>query len=91
MAAPVVTGLAALILEYFPTLTPAEVKYCIENSTVSPTGKSRKPGSEQLVPMSQLSVSGGVINAFGAVRLASIMSDPKKKEMLKSTLQKGRN
>ncbi len=91
MAAPVVTGLAALILEYFPNLTPAEVKYCIENSTVSPTGKSRKPGSEQQVPLSQLSVSGGIINAYGAVRLASIMSDPKKKEMLKSTLQKGRN
>ncbi|MBS1660996.1 MAG: S8 family peptidase, partial [Bacteroidetes bacterium] len=32
MAAPVVTGVAALILEYYPNLTPQQVKYCIEKS-----------------------------------------------------------
>jgi subtilisin family serine protease len=92
MAAPVVTGVAALVLEYFPNLTPAEIKYCIENSVAVPTTKTKKPGTEnELVTFSSLSESGGIINAYGAVKMASIMSDPKKKEILKSTLEKGRN
>jgi subtilisin family serine protease len=92
MAAPVVTGVAALILEYFPTLSPEEVKYCIEKSAVIPVAKAKKPGTEnELVPLSELSTSGGILNAYGAVKLASSISDPKKKEMLKSTLQKERN
>jgi cell wall-associated protease len=91
MAAPVVTGVAALILEYFPTLSPEEVKYCIEKSAVMPTAKARKPGTEDLVPLSEISVSGGILNAYGAVKLAATIADPKKKEVLKSTLQKERN
>jgi subtilisin family serine protease len=90
MAAPVVTGVAALILEYFPNLSPAEVKYCIEKSVSVPAGKIKKPGSaDELVSMSDLSESGGIINAYGAVKLAAAMSaEPKKKDLLKSTLRK---
>jgi len=92
MAAPVVTGVAALILEYFPNLSPEEIKYCIEKSAVMPSAKAKKQGTEnELVPLSELSSSGGILNAYGAVKLASAMSDPKKKEVLKSTLQKERN
>ncbi len=92
MAAPVVTGVAALILEYFPTLTPQEVKYCIEKSAFMPTVKAKKPGTDNvMVPLSELSASGGILNAYGAVKLAYAISDPKKKEMLKSTLQKEKN
>lgn len=92
MAAPVVTGVAALILEYFPNLSPAEIKYCIEKSVSIPEGKIKKPGSEgELVSMSDLSESGGIINAYGAVKLASTLSGPKKKEMIKSTLKKERD
>jgi len=90
MAAPVVTGVAALLLEYFPTLTPEEVKYCIEKSATMPTVKAKKPGTDELVPLSELSASGGILNAYGAVKLASAITDPKKKEVLKSTLQKER-
>ncbi|HEY4935291.1 MAG TPA: S8 family peptidase [Puia sp.] len=92
MAAPVVTGVAALIMEYFPTLSPEDVKYCIEKSAIMPTVKAKKPGTEnEMVPLSELSVSGGILNAYGAVKLASAIADPKKKEVLKSTLQKERN
>src|SRR5450432_4218743 len=92
MAAPVVTGVAALILEYFPTLTPEEIKYCIEKSAVMPITKAKKPGTEnEMVPLSELSTSGGILNAYGAVKLASAITDPKKKEVLKSTLQKEKN
>jgi cell wall-associated protease len=93
MAAPVVTGVAALLLEYFPTLTPEQVKYCIEKSATMPTLKAKKPGTEnELVPLSELSTSGGILNAYGAVKMASaITTEPKKNEVLKSTLQKEKN
>jgi hypothetical protein len=79
-------------MEYFPSLTPEEVKYCIEKSAVMPVVKAKKPGTEnEMVPLSDLSVSGGILNAYGAVKLASVISDPKKKEIQKSSLQKERN
>jgi cell wall-associated protease len=92
MAAPVVTGVAALILEYFPNLKPEEVKYCIDKSAYMPATKAKKPGSEnELVPLSELSVSGGILNAYGAVKMASAMSESRNQEILKSTLRKERN
>jgi subtilisin family serine protease len=92
MAAPVVTGVAALIMEYFPSLSPEEVKYCIEKSAIMPPVKAKKPGTEnEMVSLSDLSVSGGILNAYGAVKLASTIADPKKKEVQKSSLQKERN
>ncbi|HCL84448.1 MAG TPA: peptidase S8 [Chitinophagaceae bacterium] len=92
MAAPVVTGVAALILEYFPNLSPEEVKYCIDKSAYQPATKAKKPGSEnELVPLSELSASGGILNAYGAVKMASAMSEPRNQEILKSTLKKERN
>jgi len=36
MASPVVAGIAALILEYYPNLSAEQVKYCIEKSAVVP-------------------------------------------------------
>ena len=91
MAAPVVTGVASLILEYFPTLSPEEIKYCIEKSATLPTVKAKKPGTDELVSLTELSCSGGILNAYGAVKMASALSDPKKKEVLKSTLKKEKN
>ncbi len=91
MAAPVVTGVAALIMEYFPTLSAAEVKYCIEKTTYMPAAKTKKPGTEdEMVPMSELG-AGGILNAYGAVKMASVISESKKNEVLKSTLQKEKN
>jgi cell wall-associated protease len=75
MAAPVVTGVAALILEYYPNLTPQQVKYCIERSAVHLTTRVKRPGSEDhLVNMTDLSTSGGIINAYAALKLASTLN-----------------
>jgi subtilisin family serine protease len=75
MAAPVVTGVAALIMEYFPKLTVQEVKYCILKSATQPPGKVKKPGTEdEMVNLSDISVSGGIVNAYGAVKLAYDLS-----------------
>ncbi|MBS1605938.1 MAG: S8 family serine peptidase, partial [Bacteroidetes bacterium] len=75
MAAPVVTGVAALLLEYYPNLTPQQVKYCIEKSAVHLTAKVKRPGSEDhQVNMADLSTSGGIINAYAALKLAATLN-----------------
>lgn len=73
MASPVVAGLAAFILEYYPKLSPEQVKYVIEKSTQKPSAKVMDPGTGEEVKMSELSVSGGVINAYEAIKLASTL------------------
>lgn len=78
MAAPVVAGVAAVIRSYFPDLTAEQVKQVIMDSAVRQNKKVREPGSEVLVPFSQLSVTGGVVNAYEAIKLASQVKGKKK-------------
>lgn len=70
MASPVVTGIAALLLSYFPELTPEEVKSIIEDSAVSVSLEVHQPGTEETVPFDTLSKTGKVVNAYEAVKLA---------------------
>jgi cell wall-associated protease len=78
MASPMVTGIAALIMEYYPSLTPEQVKLCIEKSVSEPLTKSKRPDSEQIVNFSDISASGGIVNAYGAVKMAYIMTNESK-------------
>jgi subtilisin family serine protease len=73
MASPVVAGVAAFILSYYPNLTAQQVKYVIENSAVKPGSKVHTSGDESL-ELSELSVSGGIVNAYEAVQLAEKIS-----------------
>jgi cell wall-associated protease len=70
MATPVVSGVAALIRSYFPGLTAAEVKNIIEQTVVMPAEKTLKPGTTDKLLMNGLCKSGGIVNAFNAVKLA---------------------
>jgi len=75
MAAPVVTGLAAFIMEYYPSLSAQQVKYCIEHSALPPPGKVKKPGSDnEWVDLTDISISGGIINAYEAIKMAATLS-----------------
>jgi cell wall-associated protease len=78
MAAPVVTGLAALILEYYPNLSAAQVKYVIENSTTVPSFDVNVPDSDKKVKLSEISRSGGVVNAYEALKLAATLKGERK-------------
>jgi cell wall-associated protease len=79
MASPVTAGVAAVIRSYFPELTAEQVKECIEKSVVPQDFKVKKPGSEdEKVPFSQLCRTGGTVNAFKAVQMASSMKGKKK-------------
>jgi subtilisin family serine protease len=81
MACPAAAGVAALLLSYFPELTADEVKSILRQSTRKFDGlKVSKPGTSEEVPFSQLSATGGLVNAYEAAKLAqSIKSQPKQK------------
>lgn len=78
MASPVVAGLAAFILEYFPALSPAQVKMVIEKSSVKLTEKVKNPATDELVPLADISKSGGLVNAYEAIKLASTVKGERK-------------
>ena len=71
-ASPVVTGVAALLMSYFPTLTAADVKRIIlESSTKLGDEMVVRPGPDgQRVRFGDLSVTGGIVNVYNAVKMA---------------------
>ena len=75
MASPVVAGLAALIWSYNPHLTAVQVKEAIMKSVskVETKVKVKEEGNSKKVPFSELSVSGGIVNAYNALKLAMKM------------------
>ena len=99
MACPVVAGVAALIREYFPDLSAEQVKYVIDKSATPVTEKVILPGTQstpggdadqepQMVNLSDISVSGGEVNAYEAVKLASTLKG--ERDMKMNTLPKSK-
>ena len=72
MASPVTAGVAALLLSYYPHLKATDIKDILMQSTRKFDGLMViKPGTkEDMVDFSKLSVSGGVVNAYEAIKLA---------------------
>ncbi|MEQ9591098.1 MAG: S8 family peptidase [Cyclobacteriaceae bacterium] len=71
MASPVVTGVVAVILSYFPELTTQEVIDVVLQSTRKFDNLSiSRPGGKGEVEFAELSKTGGLINMYEAVRLA---------------------
>jgi len=70
MASPATAGVAAVLRSYYPSLTAVQVKEILMGSTSKLNRKVKKPGSGDKVNFSDLSVTGGVINAYEAVKLA---------------------
>jgi len=75
MAAPVVSGVAALIKSYFPEITAVQLKeLLLESSNKYPKLSVLLPDPEykqsKSTKFSKLSVNGGVVNAFNAANLA---------------------
>lgn len=77
MSAPMVSGFAALLLSYFPTLSTFQVKQIIRSSCFVPTTMVDRPGSRETVKFSSLSASGGIINILNGVRLAISITNHK--------------
>ena len=73
MAAPVVAGVAALVMAYYPELSAAEVRQILLDSATPFAGQLVvRPGTEgETVDFAVLSRTGGVVNAAAALRLAA--------------------
>lgn len=71
-SSPVVSGVAALILSYYPELTYHDIKDVImESALVYPDHKVKKPG--KLIwktKFGKLSATGGIVSAYEALKLA---------------------
>ena len=75
MAAPVVSGLAALLMGAYPHLTAVQVKEVILKSAIKlQDTKVKLPESEDIVKFGALSKTAGIVNAYEAVKLASSMN-----------------
>ena len=80
MACPAVAGVAALVMSQYPKLSAKEVKNILMKSVTDlrdldvklPNG--RRDEEEKIVKFGSLSKSGGVVNAFKALKLAEAMS-----------------
>ncbi len=77
MAAPAAAGVAALVRSYYPQLSASQVKHILMNSGTKVNFKVIKPGSAnrnnpngELVPFADLSVSGRIVNAYNALKMA---------------------
>lgn len=80
-ASPIVSGIAALILEYYPDLSAKQLKECILASATPVTGLMvLKPGSQtDKVEFASLSKTGGIVNARKALEYASKLKGERKK------------
>ncbi|MBR9988221.1 MAG: S8 family peptidase [Gemmatimonadetes bacterium] len=75
-AAPVVSGIAALLMAYYPELSAADVRRIILESAVPlrDVMVARPGGDSGEVRFGDLSVTGGVVNAYRAVQMAERMT-----------------
>ena len=91
MASPVVAGVAALVLSYNPQLTAQQLKWVLEKSATQISSKVKVPGSDdEMVQMSALSHTGGIVNAYEALKLAATLKPAEKTKLPKSSIKKNK-
>jgi len=83
-ASPLTAGVAALVMSYYPELSSKQVAKIITDSSVKfPNLQVNKPGEYEgdpdMVKFSELSRSGGIVNAYEAVKMAESMNVGSKK------------
>src|SRR5690606_33913585 len=73
MAAAVVAGLAAMLSSYYPHLSAKDVKHIIHKSHVKMDQRVRlrTEGKSKRVYLDEISVLGGIVNAYNAVMEAN--------------------
>ncbi|MBT31352.1 MAG: peptidase S8 [Thalassobius sp.] len=86
MASPVAAGVAALVLSYYPDLTAVQLKDILMKSSskfdkmeVNMPGEPETEDGDDTVEFEKLSVTGGIVNSFEAVKLAESMNLKSKK------------
>ncbi len=74
MASPSTAGVAALIMSYFPELTALEVKDVLMKSTRKFDNLQVQKPDGGKTKLDQLTITGGLLNAYDAVKLAQTLS-----------------
>lgn len=84
MAAPMISGLAAILMTYYPELSAKQVKDIIMRTAVTRRGEVAAQAlgysiydEPKLVPFSSLCIAGGIASAYEAVKLADQMVNKK--------------
>ncbi len=79
-SSPITAGIAALVLEYYPTLSARQLKQVILQSASPLTGTMvYKPGSKtDKVDFTTLCKTGGIVNAYKALQVAATMQGERK-------------
>ena len=78
MASPNAAGVAALVREYYPNLKAAQVKHILMESG-TPINLDVIVDDKQIkIPFSEASVSGKIVNAYNALKMAEEMSNSTK-------------
>ncbi|MFO7256444.1 MAG: S8 family peptidase [Bacteroidota bacterium] len=81
LSSPVTSGVAAILMSYFPNLTAQDIRNILRESTRRLNGvKVRKPDTLEEVRIDQICIAGGIVNAYEAVRLAMRVSGEKRPE-----------
>ena len=88
MASPVVAGVAAMLRSYYPSLTARQVKQILMESSVKLNEEVMTPGQGELTSFSNLSVSGGTVNAYQALKLASTVKGKKRIKKTSKTVDR---
>ena len=71
MAAPAVSGVAAILLSYYPKLSPEAIRKALMASVVKINYDLQFGYNRAKTTMSELSLTGGVVNAFNALLYVS--------------------
>jgi len=75
MAAPVVSGIAATLLSYYPDMKYKTLKQIILDSAIRfNEADVNLPGSGEMVGFSNLSRTGGIVNLYEAIQLAESLT-----------------
>ncbi len=79
MASPVVSGIAALIRSYYPSLTATQVKQIIMDSSVKIDHSVNVvvDNTTEEISFFDLSISGGVANGYNALKMADSLVNAK--------------
>jgi cell wall-associated protease len=78
MASPVAAGVAAVLRSQYPGLTAVQVKDILMKSVKPISQTVIKPGSKDKIDFKELSVSGGTVNLYNALKLAAGIKGEKK-------------
>jgi len=75
MAAPMVSGVAGLIMAYYPDLTALQVReILLDTATSFADTEVTRPGGSETVSFGTLSRTGGIVNAHEALKRADELS-----------------